>query len=148
MYLIQSKIPTIIRYMEAAGLSFWRLLAVKIDGPFARAHDKGVVIKHKQLGWYTKGNGKVRKPDPYIDDLIESRTPSEGKKYDKRAQSPFEAEYYISKLTLPNETILDPMMGFATAGIAALQLKRNFIGIEINSKNFEAAKTNIVRSEN
>ena len=134
--------------MEVAGLSFWRLLTVKIDGPFARAHDKGVVIKHKQLGWYTKGNGRVRKPDPYIDDLIESRTPSEDKKYDRWAQSPYEAEYYISKLTLPNETVLDPMMGSGTTGITALQLKRKFIGIEINSKNFEVAKANIVRSEN
>jgi site-specific DNA-methyltransferase (adenine-specific) len=63
-------------------------------------------------------------------------------------QSPNEAEDIISKLTLPNDVVLDPMMGSGTTGIAALQLKRKFIGIEINSKNFEVAKANIVRSEN
>jgi DNA modification methylase len=36
-------------------------------------------------------------------------------------------------------------MGSGTTGLAALQLNRNFIGIEINKDTFDTAKNNIGR---
>ena len=52
-----------------------------------------------------------------------------------------EAEYIIKNLTIENQTVLDPMMGSGTTGIAALNLNRKFIGIEINSTTFEIARS-------
>jgi DNA modification methylase len=59
------------------------------------------------------------------------------------AQSSVEAEQIISKLTLENQTVMDPMMGSGTTGNAALQLKCKFIGIEIDTRRFEIAKSNL-----
>lgn len=41
--------------------------------------------------------------------------------------------------TTTAQTILDPYMGSGTTGVAALQLKRKFIGIEIEPKYFDLA---------
>ena len=79
-YLRQYDIPTIIRYMEGAGLTYHWLLGIKLAGPFPRAHDKGVVIKQKPLLWFTKRKRKARTYD-YIADLIESSSPSERKNF-------------------------------------------------------------------
>jgi DNA modification methylase len=37
------------------------------------------------------------------------------------------------------ETVLDPFMGSGTTGVAAVQMGRNFIGIERELKYFEIA---------
>ena len=41
------------------------------------------------------------------------------------------------------DTVLDPFLGSGTTGVAALQLNRNFIGIEKVQKYFEIAETRI-----
>lgn len=41
------------------------------------------------------------------------------------------------------QTIFDPFMGSGTTGVAAVQLGRNFIGAEIDSRYFEIAKKRI-----
>jgi len=45
----------------------------------------------------------------------------------------------ISLGTRAGETILDPFMGSGTTGVAAMQLGRKFIGIEIEPKYFDIA---------
>jgi len=41
--------------------------------------------------------------------------------------------------TNPLETILDPFMGSGTTGVACMNLRRKFIGIEIEKKYFDIA---------
>ena len=43
-----------------------------------------------------------------------------------------EAELVIRGLTLENQRVLDPFMGYGTNGIASLKLNRKLIGIEID----------------
>ena len=52
-------------------------------------------------------------------------------------------EYLIKTYTKENETVLDFTMGSGTAGIAAKNLNRNFIGIEKDNKYFKLAKRRI-----
>lgn len=52
-------------------------------------------------------------------------------------------EYLIKTYTNEGETVLDFTMGSATTGVAAKNLKRNFIGIERDEKYFEIAKERI-----
>ncbi|HIM82897.1 MAG TPA: site-specific DNA-methyltransferase, partial [Nitrososphaerales archaeon] len=40
-------------------------------------------------------------------------------------------------------TILDPMMGSGTAGVSALGLNRDFIGIEKEKRTFDIAQARI-----
>jgi len=44
-------------------------------------------------------------------------------------------------------TILDPFMGSGTAALACKELKRNFIGIEINEKYCEIAKKRLMNTQ-
>ncbi len=61
---------------------------------------------------------------------------SEGKKYHP-TQKPLALMQWCAKWT--TGTILDPFMGSGTTGVAAMQLGRKFIGIEIEPKYFDIA---------
>ena len=52
-------------------------------------------------------------------------------------------EYLINTYTNKNQTVLDFTMGSGTTGVAAVNLDRNFIGIELDEKYFEIAKDRI-----
>ena len=52
-------------------------------------------------------------------------------------------EYLIKTYTNENETVLDFTMGSGTTGVAAINLKRNFIGIEKDKKYFDIATKRI-----
>ena len=49
----------------------------------------------------------------------------------------------IENSTQEGETVLDPFMGIGASGVAALQLKRDFIGCEIDKKYFDIAQRRI-----
>lgn len=52
-------------------------------------------------------------------------------------------EYLIKTYTNENETVLDFTMGSGTAGVAAKNLQRDFIGIELDEGYFKIAKSRI-----
>jgi site-specific DNA-methyltransferase (adenine-specific) len=52
-------------------------------------------------------------------------------------------ERLIKLLTAEGHTILDPFMGSGTTGVAALKLKRHFIGIELQPDFYNLAKQRI-----
>jgi len=52
-------------------------------------------------------------------------------------------EYIIKTYTNENDTIVDNTMGSGSTGVAALNLNRNFIGIEKNKEFFDIAKYRI-----
>jgi site-specific DNA-methyltransferase (adenine-specific) len=53
-------------------------------------------------------------------------------------------EYLIKTYTNEGETVLDFAMGSGTTGLAAKNLNRSFIGIEMNEGYFEVAKNRII----
>ena len=52
-------------------------------------------------------------------------------------------EYLIKTYTQDGEVILDNCMGSGSTGVAALNLHRKFIGIELDEKYFNIAKERI-----
>ena len=52
-------------------------------------------------------------------------------------------EYLIKTYTNEGETVLDFTMGSGTTGVAAKNLNRNFIGIELDPDYFAIAKERI-----
>jgi len=65
--------------------------------------------------------------------------------YDHPTQKPVSLMLTLAKKT--NGTILDPFMGSGTTGVAAMQLGRKFIGIEIEPKYFDIACERIEDSQ-
>ena len=57
-------------------------------------------------------------------------------------------ERHISLASKKHDIVLDPFMGSGTTGIAAVQLQRHFIGIEIDKEFFKMAKERIGNWEN
>ena len=53
------------------------------------------------------------------------------------------AKFHIISWSNKNDLVLDPFMGSGTTGVAAKELNRNFIGIEINPKYIEIAQHRI-----
>jgi len=59
-------------------------------------------------------------------------------------QKPVELEKYLIKTyTNEFETVLDSTMGSGTTGVACVETKRNFIGIELDDEYFKLAKNRI-----
>jgi DNA modification methylase/ParB-like chromosome segregation protein Spo0J len=126
---------------NSLGLKYWWVLAVKHSGSHTKIYPRHVFAEWKPLLWYVKGErANELVISNTIGDYIES-TPS--KTLHEWEQSTVEAEYIIKNLTLENQTVLDPMMGSGTTGIAALNLKRKFIGIEIDHGTFLNSQTRL-----
>ncbi|MGC2571974.1 MAG: DNA methyltransferase [Candidatus Nitrosopolaris sp.] len=139
MYAPHYALPEIFDYLKRSGLKYWWVILVKHTGLCAREFSKNVIVTYKPLLWFTKG----AKPKilEFIRDSIESKPPD--KSLHPWTQSTVEAEYVISKLTIPNDVVLDCTMGTGTTGIAALKLKRRFVGIEQNADTLAIARHNI-----
>jgi ParB-like chromosome segregation protein Spo0J len=134
-------LPRSMNLILESGLKFIDDIPVIHSGACGMDWPNHIRRKHKTLLWFVKGT----KPNTVgiFEDVIYSETPD--KSLHEMAQSPVETEYVISKLTVENQIVLDPMMGSGTTGIAALNLKRQFIGIEIDKNKFEIAEANISR---
>lgn len=55
-------------------------------------------------------------------------------------------EYLIKLVTPADGIVLDPFMGSGSTGVAAMNLKRKFIGIEMNDEYFAIAKARIEKA--
>ena len=56
-------------------------------------------------------------------------------------------EFLIKSYTDEGDTILDPFMGSGTTGVAAQNLNRNFIGIELDTSYFKIAEERIYKAK-
>jgi DNA modification methylase len=102
-------------------------------------HGQQVYVAWKPLLWFVKGT-KLATPD-YRSDFIESKQPE--KILHELEQSPKEAEHVIEWLTVEGQTVIDPFCGSGTTALAALKLRRRFVGIDINPIALNSARTNI-----
>ena len=120
--------PSILRYAEEAGLRYWWTICLKHPGASARVFGRYIIADWKPIFFLVQGSKPNIVGDYFIQDAIESKPPD--KTQNDWAQRTVEAEYLISKLTLENQIVFDPTIGTGTIGIAALKLKRQFLGME------------------
>ena len=91
-----------------------------------------------------KNYGDLRHYDKkYPKSILEiSNATQKGKQHPTQKPVPL-LEYLIKTYTNEGETVLDFTMGSGSTGVAAKNLNRNFIGIELDEKYFEIAKKRI-----
>lgn len=138
-YVGNYALPKVINMLKTGGLKYWWTIAINLQGSFARFFPRKVSIKWKPLLWFVKGD--TTNAIDFISDTINSNRPA--KVMHEWEQSTVEAEHVISRLTLENQTVFDPMMGSGTTGAAAIRLNRRFIGIE-ESYKFHTAKSRLI----
>ena len=127
-------------YIAESGLKYIHEIALIHTGASSMLYAYHIRVKWKPMLWFVKGT-KPNTPN-IIDNLVYSTPPD--KALHEWEQSTVEAEHIIKGLTVgENQTVLDPFMGVGTFGMAALKLKRKFIGMEIDSERFEMAKVNL-----
>ena len=56
-------------------------------------------------------------------------------------------EYLIKTYSNEGETVLDNTMGSGSTGVACVNTKRNFIGIELDEKYFKIAEKRIKEAQ-
>lgn len=112
------------------------------------------------LASHSKGKGKVYQNHNYGDHQFVDNTEELGNMKHPKSILSFQkphpsttlhptqksielCEWLIKSYTSPGETILDNCMGVGTTGIAAMNTGRDFIGIEIDEKYFNIAKSRI-----
>lgn len=119
----------------------------KHDGKLVTNSPKGI---HKSI---VSGNSK-QFVTPYIDtgfrypnDILEFRREVLGKTVHPTQKPVALLEYLIKTYTNEGNTVLDFTMGSGSTGVACLNTNRNFIGIELDKKYYNVAKSRLEELE-
>ena len=99
----------------------------------------------------TKGKAPVDKvyDEWYPKNIIVESNAGSSSKSEHPTQKPVPLlEYLIKTYTTEGDLVLDNTMGSGSTGIAAVNLNRNFIGIEMNASYFEIATKRIEEAAN
>lgn len=139
-YATLQNLPLILDSM-GKHMDYWWIIAVRFGKGNPRIGDRRVFSQWKPLLWFVKGKG--RRTHEYFGDVIDLGVNE--KSLHPWQQPVGEAEYFIRYLTKPGDIVLDPMLGTGTTGVAAIRLKREFIGIEVDAEMHQIALNRIAR---
>lgn len=121
------------------------------SNPMPRNKDRRYITDYEVAVWLTMPKAKWifnRQSDTYDRPLYKGSLTPSSEKVGHTTQKP---EYLMEQLLEVHSgvgnTVLDLFMGSGTTGVAAKNLNRNFIGIELDETYFDSAKNRIL-SEN
>ena len=124
----QSYLPEVISELCKDLAYHWTLCYLTPGGQSPSLWQKRTNTFWKPIIWLTKGEYT----GDYIGDKISSPTNDNDKEHHKWGQSVGGFAEIVEKFTNPNQTILDPFLGGGTTALVCYQLKRNFIGCDID----------------
>ena len=104
-----------------------------------RINEKG----NSAHGWNIKYMDTPRVPsfDPKLPgSVFDSQKVFIGKRHHQTEKPQDILEFFLKYWSDEGDTVLDPTMGSGSTGVACKELKRNFIGYELDQKIFEVAK--------
>lgn len=133
---------------EESGMKVKDVIIWQKSNPMPRNINRRYVQDMEFAVWAVKKKAKwvFNKPEnkPYLRALFTTSTVSGSEKLGHPTQKSLKLmEELVSIHSNPNQLILDPFMGSGTTGVAALNLGRDFIGIEYEKKYFEMASNRI-----
>ena len=112
-------------------------IAYIMNGSHAPQWQPKMINGWKPILVFTKGESR----GPMAFDVIHGQ--SEDKRFHKWGQNVNSFAKLIEAFTKPGDTVLDPMVGGGTTGVAALLLNRRFIGIDIDEKVIKTTQQRI-----
>lgn len=128
---------------ESLGFEAKDVLRLIKTNPMPRNRDRRYIVDFEFAIWFVKKGKKwtFNRIDPNFQRPEFKAATQRGQ---HPTQKPLDVMMDLIKIhSNENDTILDPFMGSGTTGKAALELKRNFIGIELDQKYFELSKKNL-----
>ena len=134
----QSYLPEIIHTLGKY-LKYRWTIAYLTPGPATQIWQRKVNSNWKPVLWFVKGEYQ----DGWVGDVCQSGNVS--KLYHEWEQSKSGMASIVERFTKPGDLILDPFCGTGTTGVAALRLKRRFVGIDNDGETIEIARGRILR---
>jgi len=131
----QSYLPFVYSSLSEKLEYFWTCAYVT-EGRKTILWGKNIMIGWKPLLWFSKEKIKL---DKRVIDLFKSDMPE--KDIYEWAQSESGMRDVIERITEPGQIICDPFLGAGTTGVAAIKLKRFFIGVDIDQDKLEITKS-------
>lgn len=112
-----------------------------------KGHPKKISFRgnHLQTDVYgeMKNNYRYESTERYPRSILEFSTDTQNSSLHPTQKPVSLCQYLIKTYTNEGDTVLDNCMGSGTTGVAAVSLKRKFIGIELNEQYFTKAKKRI-----
>ena len=132
-------------------LTFKDKLVWEKTNPMPRNRDRRYISNIELCSWFVKGEDwAFNRQDLYQGCVF--RYPSESGGGFKRYHPTQKNLALIQKLVIihsnERDTILDPLMGSGTTGVACMNTHRNFIGFEIDENYFKIAEQRITSAKN
>lgn len=148
MFMAIIKVETIIGLAEKHGFYYkttgiWHKtnpMPRNMNLHFVNSTEAWIYFTYKTRTGTFNNNGML------IHDFIEtSVTPNSERKYGKHPTQKPESLllHFVTILSNKGDWVLDPFMGSGTTGVIAKRTGRNFIGIELEKKYFDMAKSRI-----
>jgi len=140
----------IARYAESQGMVIKDMLRWEKSNPMPRNRDRRYITDYECAVWLTNRKAKWtfnRQDKNYQRPLFKGSLTPKSEKVGHTTQKP---EYLMEEIikihTNENDLILDCFLGSGTTGVAAKNLNRNFLGIEMDDNYFEIAKERIEKA--
>jgi DNA modification methylase len=133
----------IVKYSESIGFTVKDMIRLEKTNPMPRNRDRRYVTDFECAIWFTmpkakwvfnRQDSKYERPK-FIGNIEKGLHPTQ-----KNTKL---MEWLVSIHSNENQTILDPFMGSGTTGVAAKNLNRDFIGIELDEGYFKIATKRI-----
>lgn len=133
----------IAEYAESVGLDTKDMLRLEKTNPMPRNRDRRYITDYECAIWFVKKGAKWtfnRQDEKY-------QRPKFVHSIDKGFHPTQKSLGLMKELVLihsnEGDTVLDPFMGSGTTGVAAVNLNRKFIGIELDPEYFAIAEKRI-----
>ena len=129
---------------EGSAARFFKSIIYQAKASKAERNKGCEGLEEKQFGFSGGANGAINRDENYEEAQGIGLNRVGSMKNNHPTVKPVALmEYMITMVTPENGTVLEPFMGSGTTGVAAVNLNRNFIGIEMDEHYFEIAETRI-----
>ena len=132
--------------LERCGMDVKDCIRWEKTNPMPRNRDRRYVADFEFAVWAVKRGGRwtFNRQDPKYQRPEFIATAPNGKHRFHPTQKPVSLLEELIKIhTNPEDLVFDPFMGSGSTGVAALELGRQFVGIEIDEKYYRVAQERI-----